>query len=187
MLIESKTLSFWVKKWGRDLKVNSKSVTTRISVGRSVLPCSPCFWGGKVSNQRLRLPGKQVEGALWAFLYFLPHPWPLSSLLCFLCRWPPHRSGGHPGSRHRKPHHLRRDCPALRRLCLCSQQAWHPGEKDSAGPAGGARYTLHPSPSSYPRPHAQLSTPFSVPNPAPRHSPGPRPESLSPGSVVLFL
>lgn len=72
-------------------------------------------------------------------------PDPPSSPAPFLPRWPPHRGGGHPGAGHREPHHLRRDRPALGRLRLRGQQARHPGEKNSAGPAGGARY-LPPHP-----------------------------------------
>ena len=67
---------------------------------------------------------------------------PASLTLPFLCRWPSHWGGGHPGAGHGEPHHLRRVGPAFRCLRLCSQQAWHPGEEDGTGAAGGARYEL---------------------------------------------
>lgn len=74
------------------------------------------------------------------FPFFHTHlPDPPSCPLSFSPRWSPHWGGGHPGAGHREPHHLRRDCPALGCLCLCSQQAWHAGQKNSTGPAGGAR------------------------------------------------
>ena len=85
------------------------------------------------------------------FHTYLPDP---SSLLLPLLRWPPHWGGGHPGAGHWQSYHLRCDCPALRRLCLCSQQARHPGEENSTRPAGGARY-------GPPRPHSTLLLPHS--------------------------
>lgn len=95
---------------------------------------------GWCQSHKSRLSERLVEGrAFWNILIlpiFLTQLIPLH----FLCRRPPHWGGGHPGAGHGKPHHLRCDCPALRRLCLCSQQAWHPGEEDSPGSAGGTRY-----------------------------------------------
>lgn len=80
------------------------------------------------------------------FLYvpfFRTHlPDPPTSPIPFLPRRPPYWGGGHPGAGHREPDHLRCDRAALGRLRLCGQQAWYPGEKNSTGPAGGARYLL---------------------------------------------
>lgn len=120
-----------------------------------------------------------------SFLYFPSYTSisdPQPSPLPFLPRWSPYWGGGHPGAGHGKPHHLRRDGPALRRLRLCGQQTWHPGEENSTGPAGGARYgsanpgeegrDLRIVPSFQPMPNPRaLSHPSLLDSPSPCPSP----------------
>lgn len=140
------------------------------------------------------------SGMFLHFLLFHTHlPDPPSSLLSFLPRWSPHWGGGNPGAGHREPHHLRRDRPALGYLRLCSQQAWHPGEKNSTGPAGGARcVSPHLLPCSLPHRHPwpksrtlDLPSYLSLPSPStqarPRGQLPALPQVARPGKGRSFL